>query len=231
VWRYDSATHTISVEHGPAGAVGIATVSCYATLTCAIVDVGKSGPRFFTTQDGGTTWSSPESFGVLPTNSVTSMSCSSRLTCVTSFLNSPFGVNVEVTNDGGQTWVQRTSQSTTTWADLASLDCSGRTCVGLAKLPEGWRVMRTENLGKSWKKVAPVRGPLDTLACATLDRCVVGGTLSASFQSAAPYLATLSSGVVTAAKLKYVPTPIVDVACGSRLCAAIGVTTVMTLRP
>jgi hypothetical protein len=28
-----------------------------------------------------------------------------------------------------------------------------------------------------------------------------------------------------------VPSPISEVACGSRICAAIGVTTVMTLRP
>jgi hypothetical protein len=31
--------------------------------------------------------------------------------------------------------------------------------------------------------------------------------------------------------LKYVPSPISDVACGSTICAAIGVTTVMALRP
>jgi hypothetical protein len=31
--------------------------------------------------------------------------------------------------------------------------------------------------------------------------------------------------------LKYVPSPISDVACGSRICVAIGVTTVVTLRP
>jgi hypothetical protein len=32
-------------------------------------------------------------------------------------------------------------------------------------------------------------------------------------------------------KLKYVPSPIVDVACGSKICAAIGVTTVLALKP
>jgi hypothetical protein len=36
---------------------------------------------------------------------------------------------------------------------------------------------------------------------------------------------------VTPVKLTYVPSPIVNVACGSKLCAAIGVTTVMTLEP
>jgi hypothetical protein len=32
-------------------------------------------------------------------------------------------------------------------------------------------------------------------------------------------------------KLKYVPSPITDVACGTKICAAIGVTTVLTLQP
>jgi hypothetical protein len=49
--------------------------------------------------------------------------------------------------------------------------------------------------------------------------------------SSAPWLATLTSGSLKVAKLTYVPTPIADVACGSKICAAIGVTTVMTLRP
>jgi hypothetical protein len=52
-----------------------------------------------------------------------------------------------------------------------------------------------------------------------------------NFQSSSPLLATVTSGVVQVAKLKYVPSPISDIACGSEICAAIGVTTVMTLRP
>jgi hypothetical protein len=31
--------------------------------------------------------------------------------------------------------------------------------------------------------------------------------------------------------LKFVPSPIIGVACGSKVCAAIGVTTVVTLKP
>jgi hypothetical protein len=41
----------------------------------------------------------------------------------------------------------------------------------------------------------------------------------------------VTSDSVRAVKLKYVPSPISDVACGSKICAAIGVTTVMALRP
>jgi len=45
---------------------------------------------------------------------------------------------------------------------------------GLAKLSFGWRIMRTLNLGKKWSKVASLRGSILTLACTTLERCVVG---------------------------------------------------------
>ncbi len=229
VWRYYAPTQSFSIEHGPPGATGIDAVSCYATLSCAIVDSVKSGPRFSTTHDGGLTWTSPVSLGVPATESVSSMSCSSQLTCLASFANASNGIDVYVTTDGGATWTSRSDVPTVTWAALTSLDCVGRACVGLAKLSFGWRVERTDNLGKSWKKVAPVRGPIVTLACTTLDRCVVGGT--ENFQTSTPYLATVTSSVVTPVTMKYVPSPIADVACGSTVCAAIGVTTVLALRP
>ena len=229
VWRYDAPTHSIAVENGPPGAVGIDAISCYAAMTCAIIDSTKVGKRFLMTDDGGETWSAPVTLGVLATDSVSSMSCASQRTCVASFTNSSNGINVYVTLDGGQTWIARSDVSTVTWAALTSLECVARTCVGLAKLSFGWRIERTENLGKTWKKVAPVRGPIVMLACTTLERCIVGGTKN--FQTATPYLATVASRVVTPVTLQYVPSPITDVACGSAICAAIGVTTVMTLRP
>ena len=229
VWNYDATTHSISVAHGPSGAIGIDAISCYATLTCAVFDSTKSGKRFLTTSDGGATWSTPATIAIPDSDSVTSLSCESQLTCVASFESSSNGIAVYVTNDGGQTWTPRSDTSTISWAALTSLDCAGRTCVGLAKLSFGWRVERSDNLGKTWKKVAPVRGPIVTMACTTLDRCVVGGTKN--FQTSTPYLATVVSKVVTPVALKYVPSPISDVACGSTICAAIGVTTVMTLRP
>jgi photosystem II stability/assembly factor-like uncharacterized protein len=229
VWRYDAVTHSIAVEHGASGATGIAAVSCYAAASCAIIDSAKSGARFLTTDDGGATWSSPVSLGIPSSDSVASLACSSPVTCMASFGNSSNGIDVDVTNDGGQTWTLRTDSSTVTWAALTSLDCVGRSCVGLAKISFGWRVMRTDNLGKSWKKVAPVQGPIVSLACTSLEYCVVGGTKS--LQTSTPYLATVASNVVTPVTLKYVPSPISDVACGSRICAAIGVTTVLTLSP
>jgi hypothetical protein len=227
VWRYNASSRSISSEIAPTGALGIEAISCYASVTCAILDSGKSGPRFLTTLDGGTTWSTPVSFGVPSQDSVTSLSCPTDLDCMASFLNASNGIEVYVTNDGGATWTLRTGFSTITWAALTSLNCAGRKCLGLAKLSTGWRVVRTDNFGHTWSKVASLRSSILTLACTSLKRCVVGGMTSSSV----PWLATLTSGSLKVAKLTYVPTPITGVACGSKICAAIGVTTVMTLRP
>jgi hypothetical protein len=229
VWRYDARSHAITVATAPTGASGIAAISCYASMTCSIIDSTKSGPRFLTTNDGGATWTPPMTIGVPPQESVTSLSCVSRIECMTAFQDSSNGVALYVTPDGGATWMERTGVSTVTWSVLTSLNCSGQKCLGLAKLFTGWRIVRTKNFGKTWSKVSSLRGSILTLACTSLERCVVGGM--SNFQSSSPLLATVTSGVVQVAKLKYVPSPISDIACGSEICAAIGVTTVMTLRP
>jgi hypothetical protein len=229
VWRFDEADRAMTVATAPRSASGIESVSCFSAMTCAIFDFSKTGPRFLTTDDGGTTWSTPVSLGVPSQDSVTSLSCTAELRCIASFLNASNGIEVYVSSDGGATWTPRTTFSTVTWAALTSLNCSKMKCLGLAKLSTGWRIVRTDNFGRSWKKVASLHGDDLTLACTSLERCVVGGMTN--FQSSVPSLATVTSGSVTAVRLKYVPSPISDVACGSKICAAIGVTTVLTLRP
>lgn len=227
LWRYDESTRAVTDVTAPRSASGIQAVSCFSSMTCAIIDVTRNGPRFLTTDDGGTTWSSPVTLGVPTRDSVTALSCTIQLHCLASFWNASNGIEVYVSSDGGATWAPRTGFSTTTWTALKSLTCVGRRCLGLTKLSGGWRIVRTDNFGRSWSKVESMTSTVLTLACTTLERCVVAGMSGSS----APWLATVVSGAVTSVKLKYVPTPIADVACGSKVCAAIGVTTVMALRP
>jgi len=227
VWRYDASSNSMSVATAPTGASGIRAVSCYRSLTCAILDNFQSNERLLVTQDGGATWSPMGDVGVPSQDSVTSLACTSNLKCIASFLNVSNEMVVYVTTDGGTTWNTRTGLSTVTWAALTSMNCVGTKCVGLAKLSTGWRIVRTNNFGKKWSKVASLKASILTLACASLERCVVGGMKGSS----SPWLATVASGSVTSVKLQYVPTPIADVACGSKICAAIGVTTVLALRP
>jgi len=226
VWRYDASSNSMSVATAPTGASGIEVVSCYRALTCTIIDSSKAIERFLVTTDGGVTWSPASDLGVPSQDSVTSLACTSNLECIASFLNASNGIDVYVTTDGGTTWTARTGLSTVTWATLRSLNCVGSKCVGLAKLSSGWRIVRTNNFGKKWSRVAALSTSMLSLACASLERCVVGGMSGSS-----PWLATVVSGSVTSVRLEYVPTQIADVACGSKICAAIGVTTVLALRP
>jgi len=43
------------------------------------------------------------------------------------------------------------------------------------------------------------------------------------------WLARVDKKVVTNVKLRYVPTPLLGVACGTKVCAAIAVTTVLSI--
>jgi hypothetical protein len=229
VWNYNAISHSIVAETPPTGASGINAVSCYSSMTCAILDSSKGGVRFLTTDDGGLTWSSPVIVGAATLDFASTLSCTSTMECMASILDSSNGVAIYVSRDGGATWTPRTGFSTVTWSTLTSLSCYAKACLGLANLSTGWRIVRTNDFGKKWSKVSSPHGANLTLACTSLERCVVGG--STNFQSSVPLLATVTSGSVNVAKLKYVPSPISDVACGSNVCAAIGVTTVMTLRP
>jgi hypothetical protein len=226
VWRYDANTHKVINATAPRFASGVEAASCYSILTCAILDMASGGARFLVTVNGGTTWSSPVALGVPSQDTVTSLSCSSEVRCVATFTNASSGIAIYVTSDGGATWSPKTSPSVT-WSTLTSLTCVRRACIGLAKLSSGWRIVRTKNFAKSWSKVASLQGSNLTLACTSLEHCIVGGMT----KSSSPWLATVNSGSVTSVKLKYVPSPIEGIACGSKDCAAIAVTTVMELRP
>jgi hypothetical protein len=226
VWLYDATSHTLTPETAPTGATGINAISCYAAMSCAILDSSKAGSRVLFTTDAGVSWSAPLSIGVPALDAASSLSCESAGRCTASFVNPSNGILIAASLDGDTPWQTVANSSTLTWAALTSLNCAGRKCLGLAKLSTGWKIVRTKNFGTSWSKVSSLSGSILSFACATLSRCVVGGEKDAS-----PWLATVESKTVTTVKLKYVPSPIVDVACGSNICAAIGVTTVLTLKP
>jgi hypothetical protein len=65
------------------------------------------------------------------------------------------------------------------------------------------------------------------LACAAFTRCVAVGQNA----DQAAWLATLHGSRATTQSLQYVPTPLVEVSCGTKVCAAISVSTVLSLKP
>ena len=228
IWRYEASTDSVSQVNTPSGGIAVDAVSCYAPLSCATIDDATgSGPRFETTSDGGDTWSTPVALPQTGDN-VRSLACGSSLDCIVVTASSNDAVDIYATVDGGATWTLRTSSSTATWETLTPLTCRKLVCVGLAELQTGWHIVRTAALGRTWSvksafSVAVNTAP--TFACATLTHCVVGGTKDGS----TPWLATYTNGALKTRKLKYVPSPILQLACGPKVCAGIGVTTLLTL--
>jgi hypothetical protein len=228
IWRYDAATHSISADGALPNALGVQAVSCFAPMSCSILDLAKdSTPRFLTTTDAGATWSTPVTFAVPAGDSVASLACTSSVSCIASLDNNMNGVAVYVTNNAGETWTLRSSSTTVAFGTLTSLNCTGKYCLALAKLASNWHIVHTKNFGRSWTKVTALSSSILTLSCSSLAHCVIGGTTGTSL----PWLATVDAQVVTPLKLTYVPSPILDVSCGAKICAAIGVTTLLSLRP
>jgi hypothetical protein len=229
VWHYDATTNALSVVAAPTDGISVDAVNCFAPLSCATIDEAKgSGPRFETTSDGGDTWSTPVALPQTGDN-VRSLACGSSLVCIVAMASSNDAIAIYTTLDGGTTWTPRTSSRTSSWETLTSLTCRKLVCVGLADEASGWHIVRTAALGRSWSvksafSVAANTAP--TFACARLTSCVIGGTKDGS----TPWLATYNNGVLTTQKLKYIPSPILQLACGHKVCAGIGVTTLLTLR-
>jgi hypothetical protein len=229
IWRFDASTAALSVAATPTSGISVDAVSCFAALSCATIDEATgSGPRFETTSVGGSSWSTPAALPQTGDN-VRSLACGSSLVCIVAMASSSNAVNIYTTLDGGVTWTPRTSSRISAWETLTSLTCRKLVCVGLAEEQSGWHIVRTATLGRSWSaksafSVAANTTP--TLACATLTNCAIGGTKDGS----TPWLASYNNGVLTTPKLKYIPSPILQLACGHKVCAGIGVTTLLTLR-
>lgn len=228
-WRFSTSTGAVTPVNTPVGGTAMQSVSCYASLSCAAIDNATgTGPRFETTSDGGETWSTPVTIEQ-PDATVRSLACGTPLDCVVAMASSNDAVNIYVTLDGGTTWTPRMNSTSAAWETLTSLTCHQLVCLGLAQLSTKWHVVRTATLGRTWSVKSAftvASNSVPTLACSNLTHCALGGTKDGS----TPWLATYNDGTLTTQKLKYVPSPILQLACGSKVCAGIGVTTLLALR-
>ncbi len=230
VWRYDGSTNELSAVSTPVRGTAEQAVSCYAILSCATIDDATGvGNRFETTSDGGVTWSTPVTMPQ-PADAIRSLACGSPLDCIVAMTSSNDFIDIYVTFDGGNTWTQRTSSTTAGWETLTSLTCRELVCLGVAHEQSGWHIVRTKTLGRTWSVKSAFTIAVNTspiLACSTLTHCALGGTKDGS----SPWLASYDDGVLTSRKTTYVPSPILQLACGPKVCAGIGVTTLLSLRP
>ena len=223
LWRFNAIGHTLAVATPPPGGIGIDALNC-DELNCALVDTNAIGatPRFSLSADGGLTWTDPIDMAWASGDVITSLACGAVFDCVASALTPHHQVSLYATRDGGTTWTQRLTPST--WTTLTSLSCAKLHCVALASITGASKLVRSTNLGKSWTSTS-LKQQSNALACTTLTTCVVVG----QFADATPWLATLRAGTTINVSLRYVPTPLLDVACGTKKCAAIGVTTVLSV--
>jgi hypothetical protein len=226
LWTYDPKSLSVSVSPAPHGGRGVSAVSCFAPGSCAVVDsTGVAGDsRISFSDDGGTTWSTPLSMQWTTDTAVTALACYDGFDCLAAATNARSHVLLEVTHDRGLTWSPLAVPST--WTTLTSLTCVQSHCVALASTSATSLVVRTGSFFREWKDLA-LADDASALACATLTHCVVVGHTP----SRGPWLATLKGVHVTNITLKYVPAALVDVACGAKVCTAIGDATVMALRP
>ncbi len=223
LWRFNSVGHVLGLATPPPGGIGVDALTC-DELNCALIDTNALGatPRLSLSADGGLTWTDPLDMTWANGDAITSLACGAVFDCVVSALSPSHQVVLYVTRDGGSTWTQRVTPAT--WTMLTSLSCAKLRCVALANTSGASKLVRSSNLGESWTGVS-LKQTANSLACTTLTSCVVVGQLS----NAAPWLATLHTGTTTNVTLRYVPTPLLGVACGTKTCAAIGVTTLLNV--
>jgi hypothetical protein len=223
LWLFSAKGDTVNAVTAPQNGIGIEALSC-TDLNCALVDTGMQGdlPRLSLSSDGGTDWSLPTEIPWGKGAAFTTLSCGTVLTCAVGTLSTTHQFSLHVTLDGGAMWIARSTPSS--WTSLRSLDCEGRDCVALASEGDASALVRTNNFGKTWSSVA-LANKANALACTSLSTCVVAGQNT----DGAGWLARVHDKAATDVKLRYVPTPLLGVACGSKVCAAVGVTTLLSV--
>lgn len=226
LWLVSPSTMTVTASPTPRAGKGVSALSCFASASCAVVDTtGITGSaRLSFTSDAGATWTTPQSMSWTTGVSVTALSCADAMNCLVAATNSNRQALLEVTHDGGMTWAARTVPST--WISVNSLNCVELRCVGLVTTATQSLVERTSTFARVWSSVA-LSEQANALACARLTKCAIVGQTT----SQAPWLATLQGKHVTSVALKYVPSPLLAVACGVKACSAIAASTVLSLRP
>jgi hypothetical protein len=222
LWLFDSHGSTLTPLAPPAQGIGVSSLTCNAS-SCALIDAGPGGvPRFSVSSDTGTTWSTPEPLHFAKSDAITAFSCGSASSCALGLMTLAHVFSLYVTNDGGSSWNLVTTPST--WTTLTSLTCGLRRCVALATTTSASQLIRSTTFARTWK-VVKLKDPASSVACTTTARCVVVGQRT----SGQAWLSLVHGKSASDVSLRYVPSPLVDVACGSKVCAAIGVTTLLSV--
>jgi len=236
VWSLDTTTGRVTSDKGPSAGVVLTALSCVSDVACVALDRdARTRTRWSVTHDGGQTWSAPRTLA-WAAGAELALSCVSLVSCVVAATSSTHVVTLRATSDGGQTW--RDLGAPSTWTSLRSLVCDPD-CVALVTTAQGSSVAlesaspstsstsTTSSLPATTWSLTPLDFVGTALSCADTHTCLVAGhraTLDAA-------LAQWHDGTLRSVALTYVPTPLTNVACRANVCVAIGVTTLVSLRP
>jgi hypothetical protein len=223
LWLFQAAGHSLTSITAPAGGIGIDALTCDLD-DCALIDTGDLGgpPRFMESSDAGATWGTPQDIDFAVGDAVTAFSCGTASDCAVGVLSATHDFSLYVTNDAGATWNIETTPST--WTTLTSLTCLKRHCVALAQVTGASALVRSTTFTRTWTSL-DLTEQATGLSCTPTATCLLAGETSTD----KPWLALEHDRALTTLRLRYVPTPLVGAACGSQVCAAIGVTTLLSL--
>ncbi len=223
LWLFSAKGDTVNTVTAPPGGIGIESLACN-DLICGLIDTGVQGdiPRLSISSDGGSQWAAPVALPWAKGDAITTLSCGTALACAIGALSGTHQFSLRVTQDGGITWTARSTPSS--WTSLRSLSCQARRCVALASEGDTSDLVRSTTFTRTWSSLSlSDRG--NALACTTQTSCFVAGERT----NGEGWLVRVDKKVVTNVKLRYVPTPLLGVACGNKVCAAIAVTTVLSV--
>ena len=223
LWHFDATTHAVSIATPPPGGIGVDALNCNE-LNCALLDTSAQAgsPRFSISADDGLTWTNPLSMSWAKGDTITALACGAIFDCVVGARSPLHQFVLYVTRDGGTTWNEQATP--TAWTTMTSLACTQLRCVALASTAHSSLLIRSNTFARTWTSVSLAQRA-NALACSTWSSCVVVGQRTAE----TPWLANVHESLAVNASLRYVPTPLLDAACGAKRCVAIGVTTMLNV--
>lgn len=224
LWLFDSHGSSLTPLTPPAQGIGVSALTC-GVSSCALIDTGPGGvPRMSLSSDDGTTWSSPAPLHFAKSDAITTFSCGSASDCALGLMTLAHVFSLYVSSDGGSSWGLEITPGA--WTTVTSLACQLRRCVAVATTAHTSELVRSTTFTRTWK-VEKLTHHASSVACTPNARCVVVGQ-GASGQA---WLSLVHGTATTGVTLRYVPSPLLGVACGSKICAAIGVTTLVSVPP
>jgi hypothetical protein len=222
LWSINADNGHLNALAGPAGGLVIRELSCVSDNACAALDVAANNLlRLSYTTNAGATWSAPRTLHWAWDTS-TAISCVAVTDCYIASTSPTHVVTLRQTLNGGLRF--STVATPATWRSVSSLQCASQ-CTALVNTAATSAVATQGNL-HVWHQTN-LTFDAAALSCAPTTRCLAVGQLS----NHTPAMVQWTPLGVHSVALTYVPSALTDVACQSQVCVAIGVTTVVALRP